>query len=186
VCYTIQLYSRYHFAQRPCYYFVNLSPRWGEISDFAVCGDILYILFSGKEVLDCYSLDGTYLHSYSIKLGDKGRATLYVNNDMLYLKSKDFTFYTFLDGLFVKSYDVSVTELYSEIKKLSESKSQVDEVKYERRGASIWKEMNGIRTEVVHRPSWMVIFQGSLLLLVGPISFIALCFFLYYYKNKCA
>ena len=165
------------------YYFVDESVRWGEITDFAVCGEKLYILFSGKELLDCYDLDGTYLHSYSFKLGDKGKAALFVNNGVLYLKSKEFTFYMFCDGYFVESYDVPVTGLYSEINKLSSSKVESGRYIYKLCGSSIWRESNGLIEEVVHRPTWMAVFQGNSILLISSVSFIFLCLILFHYKK---
>ena len=60
------------------YYFQDSSVRWSRISDFAVCGDKLYILFSDKGLMDCYNLDGTYLYSYAFDLGEKGKAELLV------------------------------------------------------------------------------------------------------------
>ena len=169
--------------ERP-YRFYDPSVRWGEIRDFTVCEDILYVLFDSKEVLDCYSLDGTYLHSYYIELGRKGKAELFVCDSMLYLKSKGFAFYTFRDGIFVESYEVSPTELYAEITRLSGNKGDVGEGTYMLRGSSIYKNMQGTVEKIVHRPGWMVIFQGSYIMLIGSVSFVLLCFILYYYKKR--
>lgn len=166
------------------YYFHDDSMRWGEITDYAVCQDILYVLYGGKEILDCYSLDGTYLHSYSIELGEKGKAALYTSNGILHLKTKGLTFYTFETGFFVDTYDVSATELYPKLEELTGEHQSNGENKYELHGASIWRNVDGIREEIVRRPAWMAVFQGNTLLLLGPVCFIALCTILYYYKKQ--
>lgn len=166
------------------YYFQNDSLRWGEITDYAVCQDILYVLYGGKGILDCYSVDGTYLHSYSIVLGKKGKADLYASNGILHLKTKGLTFYTFEKGIFVDTYDVSASELYPKLKALTGENLSDGENKYELHGASIWKNSGGIREEIVCRPAWMTVFQGSVLLFIGPICFIILCLIVYYRKHR--
>lgn len=166
------------------YYFQNDSLRWGEITGYAVCQDILYVLYSGKGILDCYSVDGAYLHSYSIVLGEKGKADLYASNGILHLKTKGLTFYTFEKGIFVDTYDVSATELYPKLEELTREHQSNGENKYELRGASIWRNADGIREVIVRRPAWMTVFQGNTLLLLGPVCFIALCTILYYYKKQ--
>ena len=38
---------------------------WSELSDLAVCGDHLYVLYDAKRVMSCYRLDGSYLCSFA-------------------------------------------------------------------------------------------------------------------------
>ena len=165
------------------YYFEGSSSRWGEITDFAACDNILYVLYEEKEILDCYSSDGTYLHSYSLALGKKGKSILYTVDNVLYLKNRGSTFYTFNKGFFEDTCEVPITELYSHIELLSSLQRSSPDVDYMLRGASLWQIKNGISKEIVHRPEWMALFQGSILLMAGPICFVALCAILCCYKK---
>lgn len=165
------------------YYFSNNSARWGEITDYAVCENVLYVLFEGKGILDCYSLDGTYLHSYSIALGEKGKAELYVKGNDLYLKARNLRFFTFQSGIFVDTYSVSANELYSEIQTLSEPSRSAQSMEYIIRAASIWRVKDELSEEIVHRPQWMTVFQGGILMAVGPICLVCLWIILYYKKR---
>lgn len=167
------------------FFFENDSIRWGEITDFAVCDKRLYILYGNKSILDCYSLDGDYLHSYFVELGKKGRASLFVKGNTLYLKSNGLNFYTFSEGYYVKSYVVSATELYSEIEKLTSSKHEVNGIEYELRGASIWQNELGKSEMIVHRPAYLVVFQGYGMLLIGSIAFLLLCYLLHCLRKSC-
>ena len=166
------------------YYFNKYSVRWGEITNHIVCGNVLYILYEGKETLDCYSIDGTYLHSYALVLGEKGTAELFAVNDVLHLKNRERRFYTFNAGFFMDSYEIPTTELYAHIELLTNMQQQTKDNEFEMRGASLWRYTDGISNEIVRRPGWMTIFQGSALLIVGPICFILLCAILYYYKKQ--
>lgn len=166
------------------YYFEDSSARWGEITDYAICDNIIYVLYEEKEILDCYSTDGTYLHSYSLVLGEKGKSVLYTTNDVLNLKDRGSTFYTFNKGFFADTYEISTAKLSSHIELLTGLQQSTTDGEYVLRGASLWQIEDGISKEIVHRPGWMALFQGNALLLVGPICFIALCAILYYYKKQ--
>lgn len=69
-------------------YFCDNRPWLGEITDFAVCTEVIYVLFENKGVLDCYSVDGVYLCSFDLALGEKGKSELFVKEEQVFLKSK--------------------------------------------------------------------------------------------------
>ena len=165
------------------YSFNSLSQHLGEITDYAVCENVIYILFEHKNILDCYDLDGVYMHSFFVDLGGKGKAGLYVNNNRLYLKSRKTTFYAFEKGSFLESYNVSTTDLYSEIQQLNGEKRTVGNNKYLLRGASIYCENEEGMKMVVSRPVWTTIFQGPGILIVGAICFLAVCILIYYKRR---
>ena len=165
------------------YFFNSLSPHLGEITDYAVCENVIYILFEHKNILDCYGLDGSYMHSYFIDLGGKGKAELYVNNSRLFLKSRKTTFYVFEKGLFLESYDISTTDLYSEIQRLNGEKRAIGNNKYLLRGASVYCENEEGMLIVVSRPVWMTIFQGPGILIVGAICFLTICMLIRYKRS---
>lgn len=165
-------------------YFFEAGPvRWGEITDFAVCSNKLYILYGNKSVLDCYTLGGQYEHSYFVELGEKGSSSLFVKDDTLYLKSNGLTFYTFREGKYEMSYEISAAQLYSEIENLNGSKREANGVEYELRGPSIWRIDHGKSELIVHRPAYLAAFQGYGILLFGSIAFILLCWLLYRFKH---
>ena len=166
------------------YYFENPSVRWSSISDFAVCEDIMYVLFSDKGLMDCYYLDGTYLCSYTLDLGEKGKAELYVSDDLLYVKSRDLRFYRFQNGEFVDTFEVSAKELAATLDTLTTSKQQMGNASYSLRGSSIWRETPDGSVIILSRPGWMAVFQGSLLLIAGGVAFVLSCIALYFSRKK--
>lgn len=166
----------------PCF-FEDGSVRWGEITDFAVCGRNLYILYENKGVLDCYTLDGEYEHSYYVDLGQKGRSALYVKEETLYLKSNGLTFYTFREGSYETSYEVSAAQLYPETDNLNGSKREANEASYELRVASIWRCGDEKSERIIHRPAYLAVFQGSRILIFGSAAFILLCYLLTRFKH---
>ena len=191
ICFVLGTFSNWpplklkeKVTQEEPYYFQDSSVRWGRISDFAVCEDKLYMLFSDKGLMDCYDLDGTYLHSYAMDLGEKGKAELYVNGDLLYVKAKDLKFYIFENGTFADTFDVSAKELASVINSLTTNKRTMGDVSYNLCGASIWRETPNGSTELISRPGWMAVFQGSLLSFVGGSSFVLSCAILHFYIRK--
>ncbi len=143
------------------YFLVDDSMQVGAISDFAVCGDYLYVLLS-KDIMKCYSLDGVYKHSYMFHMGEKGKAHLYVKDNTLFLESRKHYFYRFKDGKFVDMFSPDASEYYPLVEELSDNsnKHQSNSGEYfELRGASIWRGDTVSQIEIVHRSLWLVIFQ---------------------------
>lgn len=168
------------------YCFWDSSIRWSAITDFAVCEDIIYVLFSGKGVMDCYSLDGEYLFSYAIDLGKKGKAELYLSDTLLFVKTKDFKMHVFENGVFVDTFDVPVSELALTLNSLITSKQHSGKTLYKLDKSSICQETTNGLEKIISRPGWMVVFQGSILSAIGGISFVLFCITFIFCKKRYA
>lgn len=152
--------------------FFDNAERIGEITDYAVCGKYLYLLYANKSVLDCYSINGSYVCSYLLDLGKKGAASLHVKKEILYVQSRELTFYSFSQGNYLEKTQIDASNFYSFIKAMDDHYLNSEEFSYERRGSSIWKINNNGCEIVLERSAWLSIFQGWRLLVVGPLCII--------------
>lgn len=150
------------------YYFVDKTDHWCGISDYAVCGNNLFILYEPKGVLACYDLNGNYSHSYLIYTKPSGKGQLFVDNQHLYLESREHYLYTFEDGEYISCYKPSSEQLQQFHNKLDDVKKHQaeDGGQYELHGASIWRVDGEISTEIIHRMGWLTIFQDGNQLLI--------------------
>lgn len=155
------------------YLFLDNSERIGEISDYAICGEYLYLLYGNKSILDCYSITGVYSHSYFMDLGEKGSAELSVRNDVLCVKSRDLTFYYFSDGMYCSSERIESHDYYDVIADWEDHAVKTEACSFEQRGASIWKISDTEAQITVKRSAWLAVFQGPYLLMIGPLCAIA-------------
>ena len=162
------------FTEQPEY----LSP----ITDFAVSGNYLYVLFQGKGVLACYDVHGTYIHSYAFDMSKNGQAHLYTQNDKLYLESSEHGFYCFENSIFA-DYEKPTLQNLASIRESLEAATLADEkessVQYQLRGASIWKIDGNKSVEILHRSNWLILFQGYIQLVIY-----ILCIFLLFLLIK--
>lgn len=153
--------------------FFDGSERIGEITDYAICGEYLYLLYGNKSILDCYSITGVYSHSYFMDLGEKGSAKLFVKDDVLCVKSRDRTFYYFSDGMYRSSERIGSHDYYDFIADWEDRAVKTEEYSFERQGASIWKMSDTEAQIAVRRSAWLSVFQGPYLLMIGPLCAIA-------------
>lgn len=156
-------------------FFIDARSWLGEITDFAVHTNVIYILYENKGILDCYGVDGTYLHSYYLDLGKKGNASLFARNEKVYLKSKKNRFFVFTNGNYIGQYEVETQNLFSEISNLQNEIHNTGGKEYQLQGSSIWCEGK----KVIDRPAWLTVFQGLTLYLFGVCSFITMCILIY-------
>lgn len=151
------------------YLMIESSALWGGISEFAVCGDYLYTLLESRKVLNCYSLDGEYIRSYVFDMRNNGQSHLYVKDDTLYLESREHHFYRFMDGQFMDVLFPDISEVYSfreQLDNCSDAHMSNKEDYYELQGTSIWRANATSHEEIVHRPLWLLIFQGNTQLII--------------------
>lgn len=150
------------------YYFENNAQYWGDLSDYAVCGDCLYMLYDMKNILKCYDLYGNYMHSFYLTDFKNGEASLLRVGDLLYLVSKKHDLLQFSNGIFQRFLDsdadrdeiLSITEMQSTI---TEKRTSGDGSTFTMKGASIWKtDADGNQICIVYRPRFFLIFQGDL------------------------
>lgn len=145
------------------------SVVWSGISEYAVCGDWLYILFDSKKVLNCYSLDGGYLHSYVFETRNNGQSHLYVKDGTLYLENREHFFYSFRDGMFADVHFPDISQVHAWREQLSHGQDihqAANGDRFELRGASIWRLGESWQEKIVHRPLWLLIFQGNIQLYI--------------------
>lgn len=172
------------------YLFHHESILWGGLSDFAVCGDYMYVLFESKKVLNCYSLDGQYLHSYSFDMRKNGQSHLYVKGGHLYLESREHFFYRFKNGIFVDVHVPASSQIYTLRAKLaagSHSHRITNGEYMELRGASIWRTGESVHEEIIHRPLWLLIFQGNIQIYIFLLCMLSIVFLNFrYVKHFCS
>ena len=144
------------------------------ITDLAVCGNHLYVLYDTKMVMACYELNGDYLCSYSFDMIDKGIAHLHTTGDKLYLESRDHSLYAFSNAQFIGYYPQKFDTIQIEKQFFSDSLKThtTGGGTYEIRGASIWNISYDKAIEVVHRPAFLALFQGNILLFVHIVCII--------------
>ena len=141
-------------------------PFVGELTDFAVVGNTLYVLFDGSQELRCYNENGDYLCSYLYAACQKGRAELHCNMGFLYLEDREHNFYVFENGEFIEYLDAT-TDMHS----INDAKTEFDTPReqrstesgayfYVKRG-SLWKQYNSSAEEVLHRPLWALLFNRT-------------------------
>jgi len=171
------------------YCFVDDRLCWSRITDVAVCGKNLYLLYDDKSILVCYDLDGNYQHSYLFSWGKRGKSQLHVEDSYVFLETREKDFYSFADGELIRYYDrKNDAEQIEKLRDLlqasgSQSLSSAEEI-FELRGASVWKQRaDGSAVEIIHRPVWFCVFQGNIMLTVYIVLFLLLSAFLYRRKR---
>lgn len=76
---------------------------FSSLSDYAVHGDFVYILFGDIGVLEVYSLGGVYQQSFAFGIQKTGKAELFVNADGVWLEDQGHALFCFCQGDYVKS-----------------------------------------------------------------------------------
>ena len=145
------------------YLFTEQQEYLSPITDFAVSGNYLYVLFQGKGVLACYDLHGTYIHSYAFDMSKNGQAHLYTKNDKLYLESSEHGLYRFENGIFADYEKPAVSKLASIRESLGAATladAEKSSVQYQLRGTYIWRIDGNQSAEILHRSKWLILFQG--------------------------
>lgn len=159
------------------YLFTEQLEYLSSITDFAVSGNYLYVLFQGKGVLACYDLHGTYIHSYAFDMSKNGQAQLYTQNNKLYLESSEHGLYCFENGIFTDYEKPELAKLASIKESLGASTladAKKSSVQYQLRGASIWRIDENKSVEILHRSKWLILFQGYTQLVIHILCIILL------------
>ena len=150
----------------------------------------MYVLFESKKVLNCYSLDGQYLHSYSFDMRKNGQSHLYVKGGHLYLESREHFFYRFKNGIFVDVHVPASSQIYTlraELAAGSHSHRITNGEYMELRGASIWRTGESVHEEIIHRPLWLLIFQGNIQIYIFLLCMLSIVFLNFrYVKHFCS
>lgn len=159
------------------YLFTEQLEYLSSITDFAVSGNYLYVLFQGKGVLACYDLHGTYIHSYAFDMSKNGQAQLYTQNNKLYLESSEHGLYCFENGIFTDYEKPELAKLAAIRESLGAATladANKSSVQYQLRGASIWRIDENKSVEILHRSKWLILFQGHIQLVIHILCIILL------------
>ena len=159
------------------YLFTEQLEYFSSITDFAVSGNYLYVLFQGKGVLACYDLHGTYIHSYAFDMSKNGQAQLYTQNNKLYLESSEHGLYCFENGIFTDYEKPELAKLAAIRESLGAATladANKSSVQYQLRGASIWRIDENKSVEILHHSKWLILFQGYTQLVIHILCIILL------------
>jgi len=152
------------------FFFKEQHSYWGFIQDYLVCKDKLYVLYGRKAVLECYSLKGEYLYSYSFYDESGGGAFLYIDQGNVILIGDNWDSYVFSPEsgfLKYKKGDSSNWDLDKRKNPVFDTLSDVGD-RYELHWASIYRiSPDGSRERIIKRPFWMVVFQKSRCILIA-------------------
>ncbi len=163
------------------FYFYDPKQHWSQITDIAVCGDYLYLLYDTKSIVQCYDTDGNYQCSYRFAFPQNGTTELLTVGGNLYVKSSDQDLYEFSGLSFVRYYNRKTNK--SEIEhirnnaKLEESKGSSNNGQYELRGVSVWfVNEDGIAEMIVHRSALLGLFQARRTIVFHVLLLPIVCF----------
>lgn len=153
------------------------------VSELAVDGDYIYLLFPNKGVVKCYRTDGTYLHSYYFTQRSNGRMSLFRTDDALYISNRDDDFFRVSDGNVVEFLDRETPQaeaIHSLVfhsgnaDKTFQYITDSDGAKYTLEGMSIIRNAGASGEKTVIRiPLWTFFFSSAFLWGMGMLCFVA-------------
>lgn len=160
------------------YLFKDDSTHRCGISRMAVKDGYLYLLHDDRKMLCVYDTEGNYQHSYCFAERENGSPSVFTLDGTVYYQDRAHNYYTLENG-FVVSCEEASTELF---RAMNQPQRQAEKLPvsdgnaiYELRGASVWKyTADGTEEEIIHRPGWLVIFQGNSLMYVSGVAFLTL------------
>lgn len=146
------------------------------ISRMAVKDGYLYLLHDDRKMLCVYDTEGNYQHSYCFAERENGSPSVFTLDETVFYQDRAHNYYTLENGLVV-SYEEASTELF---RTMNQRQRQAEKLPvsdgnavYELRGSSVWKCFaDGVEVEIIHRPGWLIIFQGNSLMYVSGIAFL--------------
>ncbi len=163
-----------------------LSP----LTDFCVDDQYIYVLLGDKGIIKVYSLDGDYVRTFAVRT-HKGSSSLRKEKDSerIFYIDENLNYYVFTDGEWVDylpyqhDYAKYVDDLEHRFVEKEEQRRSDQYVYYRKLASIIREDKDGIQFVVVHRPFYMVYFQG-LIPFITIMSLIFICFFLNILRNK--
>ena len=152
-----------------------------DVSDLAIQGNFLYVLYDNYDIMEVYTLQGSYQRAYIINSSSNGISELYCDEDSVWLKGKDYSGYQFRDGLFEKKIAFDRNKRITSFKNETSKRTSSDGTVYQTRWASvICKAADGSQKKVIDRPAICVFASGKLLVIlwglfvVGPLAVIGI------------
>ena len=136
--------------------FTEEKQYFSSLSDYAVHGDFVYILFGDIGVLEVYSLDGVYQKSFAFGIQKTGTAELFVNADGIWLEDQGHALFCFCQGDYVKSGSVQNDKsLRSSFLESKDARVSSDGWQYRLKWTSICRSKG--KSEVVIERPWTYI-----------------------------
>ena len=160
------------------YLFREEAPHWCGISRLAAKDGYLYLLHDDRKMLCIYDTEGNYQHSYCFAERENGSPSVFALDGTVYYQDRGHNYYTLENGI-VTAYEAASSELY---RAMNQPQRQAEKLPasdgdavYELRGASVWKFVaDGTEVEIIHRPGWLVVFQGNCLMYLSSAAFLSL------------
>lgn len=160
------------------YRFQSQREYFGPITDYAVSGEFLYVLYGTKSILNCYRLDGGYSHSFCFEYFEKGRIELELTDECIILKDRNNNLYKILNGEIVgfldylKDHD-AVQFIRNTFKTEDDKRTAYDGSVYQLHGTSIYRVSSENRAfPIIERPIWTILFNPVPIWMIGFVSFI--------------
>ena len=137
------------------------------MTDLAVQGDCLYVLYGHYDLMEVYSLEGNYLCAYAIRSAKGGLPFLSCDDDTVWLEAKDGRVYQFRDGSFEKKTVFSPDTPRDTVKNAENKRTAPDGTVYQIRGASVVRiNDDGTRDPVIKRPLYYIFADERLLIIM--------------------
>lgn len=144
--------------------FVEARNYFTDLSDYAVQGNQLYILYDNAAVLEVFNLNGEYLRSYVYPWYQNGSGHLITDGNDLWLIDRNLHRYRFRDGLLIETASDNEYSAYRALmrsaKRQAEARQSDDGAVYTRRGPSVYRIYKGSSTALVKRPFYDMLMQG--------------------------
>ena len=144
--------------------FAEARNYFSDLTDYAVQGSCLYILYDMVGVVEIYTLEGKYLRSYVFPWRQNGGGELLVMDDGLLLCTRDYDYFLFRDGLYLEARpelkSENIYELEKSAKSKDEKRSSANGSVFVRKGPSIYREWDGNSEAIVKRPIYDLLMQG--------------------------
>ncbi len=144
------------------------------LSDYCVDSHYLYVLFGEKGIIKVYSIDGDYIKTFAVHHFPKGESSLRIEKESckVFYVDENLNYYVFYNGEFVNyikhhGYSEYVKDLENRFVSQEEQRRRESQVFYRKMASIVREDSDGTCTEVVHRPFYMLFFQG-------PIAFIVI------------
>lgn len=147
------------------FHFYEDKQYLSELTDFCVKDGCLYVLYGGRGVVKIYDNSGQYKESYAF-LKSKGESSLSVDEDCVYLFDQKYNYYVFSSGKYTSF--VKYSDYHSYLQKKAtcfsdEEKRKSGDTQYYLQCASIYqKNADNSSCQVIHRPLYLMFFQGIL------------------------
>ena len=144
--------------------FTEQRNYFSDLSDFAVQGSYLYVLYDNAAVMEVYQTDGAYVRSYAYPWYSNGSGKLLATEDSIWMIDRSRKRHLFRDGVYLESSPGREYSDYAALKSIAKSQNEArtdeNNLRYLRRGTSIYQQNGDALRCVVRRPFYDYLMQG--------------------------